>query len=383
MAVLSEKKITRLEKLATPNSAYLKSLDKDTRRYMRILSTDFPTWLDDYIATPEMQRLKFIDQVCGVYYLKKLYNYPTFYSVLDHSVACALIVWNFTHDKKQTLAALFHDISTPAFKHCVDFLNGDAATQESTEAPTSEIIGNSEKIVKLLKRDKIKVKQVANYHDYPIADNDSPRLASDRLEYSFMNCHKIHYETHFSLNEIERFYSALEIGKNEDGIEEISFNSLKIAEDFCFNVSKIWHNWCDERYRIVGQAYADLLKIMVDKKELTVKSLYHLTEPEVIEKMKHSKIDRIKNGFAYFEKSTSVHKSDKKPRKKCYFVKEMPIKRRYIDPLVRTETNIDIRTGAENHSYTRLSKISPRYQKIIDNLLSKKYKKYAYFNFSL
>ena len=66
-----------------------------------------------------------------------------FYSNLEHSIGVALIVWNFTKDKKQTLAGLFHDISTPVFKHCIDFLNGDYETQESTEELTTYMIKNS------------------------------------------------------------------------------------------------------------------------------------------------------------------------------------------------------------------------------------------------
>ena len=65
------------------------------------------------------------------------------YSSLDHSIAVALIVWRFTHDKKQTFAGLFHDISTPAFKHCVDFMNGDYLKQESTEGLTTDFIKKS------------------------------------------------------------------------------------------------------------------------------------------------------------------------------------------------------------------------------------------------
>ena len=89
---------------------------------------------------------------------------------MDHSIAVALIVWHFTHDKKQALAGLFHDIATPVFKHCVDYLNGDFMTQESTEDLTTEIIKNSKEIMSLLKRDGIKIEEVDNYHIYPIAE---------------------------------------------------------------------------------------------------------------------------------------------------------------------------------------------------------------------
>ncbi len=55
----------------------------------------------------------------------------------------------------QTLAGLFHDLAPPVFKHCIDFMNGDSETQESTEEKTSDIIRNSSKIMSLLKKDGI------------------------------------------------------------------------------------------------------------------------------------------------------------------------------------------------------------------------------------
>ena len=57
-------------------------------------------------------------------------------------------------------------------------------TQESTEDLTTEIIKNSDEIMKLLKRDNIEISEVDNYHIYPVADNDTPKLSADRLEYS-------------------------------------------------------------------------------------------------------------------------------------------------------------------------------------------------------
>ena len=60
-------------------------------------------------------------------------------------------------------------------------------TQESTEDLTTNIIKNSKEIMKLLDRDNIDVSEIDNYHMYPIADNDTPKLSADRLEYSLSN----------------------------------------------------------------------------------------------------------------------------------------------------------------------------------------------------
>ncbi len=63
-------------------------------------------------------------------------------------------------------------------------MNGDSEHQESTEERTEQIIKNSKQIMHLLERDNIKLEQVSDYHIYPIADNDTPKLSADRLEYT-------------------------------------------------------------------------------------------------------------------------------------------------------------------------------------------------------
>ncbi len=375
---ISKHRIKELENRLQPHSAYLKTVEPEIQRYFKILTPKWPDWLDDYIETPEMQRLKFVSQNCGTGYSKLYPNYTHFYSVLDHSVATALIVWNFTGDKKQTLSALFHDISTPTFKHAIDFLNGDAKTQESTEAPTSEIIGNGEKICKLLKRDGLKVKQVANYHEYPIADNDSPRLSSDRLEYSMQTTLINHFETENSVEDLERYYRNIEIGQNADGEPELAFASPKIAEDFVLGLSKIWHNWCDERLRLINSLYADILKTMLDHHEITTKSLYHLTEPEIIEKIKKSKVEEVRKKFDALKNSKTYKTGSRKPKNSILTVGNVEIKRRYLDPLVRVETNVSILTGEEEITYAPLSSVSPKTKKAIDKFLNQKFAKYVW-----
>ena len=164
---------------------YIDTRSELIKEYFKILSNDFPDWLNEYIETPAMLKQQYVSVTCGKVY-SKLFDYNDF-SSLDHSIGVALVIWNFTKDKKQTLSGLFHDIATPAFKHCIDFLNGDYMTQESTEELTKTIISDSKEIMSLLKRDKIDIDEVCDYHIYPIADNDTPMLSADRLEYSLSN----------------------------------------------------------------------------------------------------------------------------------------------------------------------------------------------------
>ena len=212
---------------------YFKNLNKEVREYLKILSPEFPKWLLDYINTPEMLRLNGIGMSCGTLY-SKVYNDKYFYSSLTHSIAVALILWHFTQSKKQTLSGLFHDIATPTFKHCIDFMNGDSEHQESTEERTEQIIKDSKEIMSLLKRDNIKIEEVSDYHIYPLADNDTPRLSADRFEYTLSG--GLYQKKVFELEDIEKYYNNILVLKNEDGIDELSFKDIKLCEQFIHTI---------------------------------------------------------------------------------------------------------------------------------------------------
>lgn len=199
---------------------YLESLNEEIREYFKILSPEFPEWLLEYINTPEMQKLRGISLSCGTDY-SKCFDIKYYHSNLEHSVGVALVIWNFTKDKKQTLAGLFHDIHTPCFKHCIDFMNGDSERQESTEEGTMETILNSKEIMTLLNRDNIKIEEVCDYKIYPIADNDTPRLSADRFEYTFTS--GLTFFRIWNLDRIRKMYNNITICTNEDGLPELAF----------------------------------------------------------------------------------------------------------------------------------------------------------------
>lgn len=81
----------------------------------------------------------------------RCFNIRYQYSNLEHSVGVALIIQYFTHNKKQTLAELFHNIATLAFKYYIDFMNGNSKTQELTEEKTNDMIRKTKEIMTLLK----------------------------------------------------------------------------------------------------------------------------------------------------------------------------------------------------------------------------------------
>ena len=346
---------------------YLKNLNEEIRNYLKILSPEFPEWLLEYIYTPEMLRLDGIGMSCGTLYTK-VYNDKYFYSSLTHSVAVALILWNFTHDKKQTISGLFHDIATPTFKHCIDFMNGDSEHQESTEERTEQIIKDSKEIMKLLERDSIKVEEVSDYHIYPIADNDTPRLSADRLEYTLSG--GLYQVRIFELKNIENYYNNIVILKNEDGIDELAFQDIKLCENFIHDISKLWPRWVEDEDRLCMQFIADIVKSMNIKSYITVDDLYKFSEREVLQLIQNCEDNYIRNAFKNFQNATrdSVYKSDE-PNNEIYCT-SVKGKKRYINPLVNLDNKV-----------SRIKDISMLANDDISNFLNMKHHKFIGFNF--
>jgi len=311
---------------------YYNNLHPEIKEYFKILSPEFPTWLFDYIDTNEMQRIGKISMHCGIDYSGMFdIRYP--YSNLDHSVGVAIIIWNFTHDKKQTLAGLFHDIATPVFKHCIDFMNGDSETQESTEERTIEMISNSSEIMRLLERDNIKLEDVYDYKIYPIADNDTPRLSADRFEYNFSS--GLSFYRIWELDKIREVYNDIEIAQNEEGIDELTFRTPEICEQYIETVSKLWPQWISNENKIVMQFIADICKSMKNAGLLTTDELYQMSEKEILERILHCPDTYIVESFKQFQRANKIHTSNlPKDDKYCVRIKS---KTRYIIPLVKTK----------------------------------------------
>ena len=346
---------------------YLENLNDEIQSYLNILSPKFPDWLLDYIYTPEMLRLDNISMTCGTSYTK-VYTHKYYYSVLTHSVAVALIIWNFTHDKKQTLSGLFHDIATPTFKHCIDFMNGDSEYQESTEERTEQTIKNSKEIMNLLNRDNISIKEVSDYHMYPIADNDTPMLSADRLEYTLSG--GLYQVRVFDLNSIEKYYNNIIVTKNENNVDELSFKDITICESLIHDISKLWPRWIEDEDRLCMQFIADIIKSMVKKGYIIVDDLYILSEEDVIQLIKNCNDVYIRNAFYHFQIATkeSVYKSDV-PNDKIYCT-TVKGKKRYINPLV-----------IYNNKACRISDVSSQANNDINNFLNMKLYTYIGFDF--
>lgn len=334
---------------------YLETVDERVKQYFDILSKDKPLWLDELLEAPELLQQQHISITCGTIY-SDLFPSKFLYSSLEHSIAVALIIRKFTHDDKQALSWLFHDIATPAFKHCIDFLNWDHEKQESTEDLTAEIISNSELISSFLKRNWIAESEVNDYQIYPIADNKSPKLSSDRLEYSLSN--GLFSYNLLNIDEVSQIYNDVYVTKNEDGIDELAFKTLSIAKKFIEVVGNLSVIYIEDRTRYSMQFIAEIVKRLGEEWLIKKSDLYHLSEAEImfiIDKSRYSEI------FNKWKTAKEVVVSKTKPEDVFYI--NLSSKIRYINPLV----------GGK-----RIYDIDEESRKVIDSVLNYDMSNYVY-----
>lgn len=352
--------------ITTCHKRCLQPLTDEAREYLRILSPDFPAWLLKYIAVPEFQRLSGVSMTTLDYC--SLYSFTDFNSVFSHSIGVALIVWHFTHDKRQTIAALYHDIASPAFKHAIDYMNHDSEKQESIEAQTGDIIRGSRNIMKLLKRDGIMSSEVTDYKIYPIADNEVPRLAADRLEYTFSNalfCFEV-----WDLAAIRTIYENITILENEDDNFELGFTDQDVCERFVKESLPTFMTYSNEKTRACLQFIADIISSMMVRGRLTMNDLYTMNEREIIEWILSCGEKEISDAFREFQRATNVFTSN--TIKKKQYCTDVKSKVRYTTPLVRSNTESPAQ---------RINTLSDNLNKKLKEHIDAKQPKYVGFEF--
>lgn len=297
------------------------------KQYYQILCKEYPDWMSPYLDIPCMVRLKGIGLFCGTDWTN-LYHHKFFYSRYDHSVAVALIIWHFTYDKKQTLAGLLHDVSSPIFSHVIDFKNKDYLEQSTTESLNEKMLKEDPQLLKLLQQDNILFSEISNYHQYPIADNDMPRLSADRLEYMFST--GMIMDDIWTLDRIVECYNSITILKNEEGIKELGFMDKTLASEYCIKCVEVGKLYLTNKNKLALQLLADMIKMAIALQVIKEKDIYVLTEKEVCKKFDSITDETFVQYWNAFKNSSTVKESDVPMGD---YTISLEVKKRYINPL--------------------------------------------------
>lgn len=333
----------------------------EVEQYQNLLTTDYPMFIEKYLKIPCMLKLKTRGQFCGVDYTK-IFPVRYWYTRFDHSVVCALMTWHFTHDKTKTIASLLHDLGTPAFSHCIDYVKGDYEKQESSELDLKELLLSSKEILACLKEDQIAIENIIPLQQHSIVDIERPGICVDRLD-GVLHTNLIWLST-WNLSDISNVYSGMKVLKNENGKEEIGFSDVEIAEQFYLGAHTYSMVLQQNEDRFIMQFIADVLKELVAEKLLSVDDFYQLSEDEIIQIIEQSKLGEI---WSIFRKTKSIERSNSMPEDSLYTIECFETKKRYVIPLCEYCGNI-----------IRLNEISSLCSKLLQEYQTYRDSNYAY-----
>ena len=300
----------------------------DIETQNRLYAEPLPAYLWDLYQTPLLRRICGIDMNCGVNYTSfPLFADHSWYSRGEHSLSCARLALHFGLSPAAVTACLFHDCATPVFSHSVDFLHGDYMVQESTEERTAAMIQQDSDVQAILDRSGLSTEDVADYHRYPLADNPSPRLSCDRLEYTLGNILNYGFA---GFDTVRSFLDDLIVNDTQD---ELVFRHRDRAAAFAFLSLKCSHVYTSDADRYAMEFLARLLKAAIRNEILSEDDFYRLNEEEAIRRIIDSP---LRSAWYHFTGLSRILRAQQ-PQEGYY---KINAKHRYIDPMVQGQGRI-------------------------------------------
>ena len=334
----------------------------EIQEYFNILcDNDFPTFIIPLF--PAVESLNDIGMFCATDYNQlDLFNLKYWYSIFNHSVATACIVWHLTKCKNQTRIAFLHDIGTPAFNHCVDFMLKDTINQESSERELIQIINSNYYLKELLEVYKIDINLFRDISKFPVIENKIPKLCADRLEGVMSTC--LVWLKIWDLQDIRKFYKHIIVSTNEFNEPEISFNDFDACNFFfegSLEYAKALQS-CEDKLSL--NYIGDMLNYMIKNDIIRFKDLYTLTEEDIINRIIYGDDENLKKIWARFTNMDKVYRSDTFVENKyCISINS---KKRYVDPFL--------------HNRGRISEISFIAKSQLEDYLKFKDSEYCYID---
>lgn len=285
---------------------------------------NIPEFLNKYLTLPSLNRLKDVGYFCGMDYASSnIYNFKEYISRYMHSLSTSLLVYYLTKDKRYTLQALFHDISTPVFSHVIDYMNKDYIYQETTEEFTELILKSDKKLLEYLELDKIPLDNLVNFKFSTIVDSPRPKMCADRLDGIILN--GSNWTKTLNEKDIFNIIKSTELYINEESIPEIGFNNItaynKVVETNDLTNIEMHSNY--DNYMM--ELLANITRHLINKEYIKYEDLYFLTENKIFELINNIEDKEIKEYIFLFK---NIKKEE------IPLVKQEEIKERKLKPLL-------------------------------------------------
>ncbi|HAT73801.1 MAG: hypothetical protein US30_C0004G0100 [Candidatus Moranbacteria bacterium GW2011_GWF2_36_839] len=228
----------------------------------------------EIINSPEMQRLKGIDQM-GYFEV----CFPgTAHSRFEHSVGDYLLLKKYGAPIDEQIAGLIHDVSHSVFSHAGDFYfsNGSSEKQDHQDNSLESYVRNSS-LPKILKKYNFDLEYILNDRNFPLKENNLPDICSDRIDYSLRDGFIFRIA---DKNDVQYFLNNLKV-ENKQWIFSDFESAQKYAKYFRIINEKYYRAMISVMtFKSVGE----YIKHAIFKKYITLEDLY-TTDDAVLSKI--------------------------------------------------------------------------------------------------
>jgi hypothetical protein len=291
------------------------------------------------LKSPSLLRLKKMSNY-GI--PDKYYHYKGF-SRYEHSVGVMILLRRLGATLEEQVVGLIHDVSHLAFSHIADWVfagGGNEGNNEDLQDMILEKFIKGTEISKILGEFNFSLKRTLDKENFGLLEKTIPDLCADRIDYALR---ELRCSCGFELKRLKNYLKKL---INLNG--EIVFIDRKTAFDFAKDFLQLqiehWGGYEDAvRYYLFPKA----LKIALRKKMIFKKDFFK-DEEFILKKLEESNDEEIKETLNLLRKK-KIGKIKRGSQKKIYK------KFRYVDPKIIIDGSL-----------IRLSKINPKFQKMVD-----------------
>ena len=209
-------------------------------------------------------------------------------------------------------------------------MTANLQTQKSTYAIKTED-PNNEELLQYLNEDNIFLKDLQDLTKYPILENKTPKLCTDRLDGVLGTCY-IWLQTH-SLDELKEIYDNLTILENDEGIPELGFKDIDICQKFVDMILVYAKELQGNTDKYTMKYISEVIKIAVERNLITLEDLYTKKETEII-----AILSSNFETWNIFNNATKLIRTNEEPEN---FYASFNTKKRNVIPLVINENKVD------------------------------------------
>ena len=330
--------------------------DEKVKELHRVFSDNklVPEFISKLLEIPEIQRLSGVDQNSGVNLSAfNMFNYK--YSTLDHSLGVALILNNFITNNHQIVAALLHDLATPAFFNSTYIIDEKNFNPKEEMLTVYDAIVGSDKLFDYFLKNNIRIDEMCDYTKYPLGYNFTPCLTATKLEYFL---HTIYMSGMCEIDEIKEIYKDLFVVPNEESMPEFCFNTPALAKEFCLMALECGNMFRSYETKATMKFISDTIAAMVRREVISRKDLYTYSDRVIMEMGLNCSDKRISDRWRYLSSLNKVYMQfNELEERHC---DKLLMDSKYVDPLVRLR----------NGDIVRISKIDLKCKEKISSFLN-------------